>query len=162
NEAGTYPARVPALRTAGERGPARGVRLHGDHLLPVRHALLEAEAADPPPEADVVARAQRERTHGPDALVSITPHEVERADTHAARALGIVREVRAPEGDEGVAEERDERAKENAMRDEPWRKRQMVEALIHGVRQGATERARREDHVRAGEEQPLATPALPT
>ena len=46
------------------------------------------------------------------------------------------------------------------MRDEPWRERQMVEALIHRVRQGATERARREDHVRVGEEQPLATRAL--
>src|SRR2546428_313277 len=47
-------------------------------------------------------------------------------------------------------------AKKDPMRDEAWRERQMVESLLQRVSHRATERVRCEDHVRVGEEQPLA------
>jgi len=113
--------------------------------------LPEAEPAKTPAEAYVVVRAERERAHRTDAVVRRFADEIERPDPHTALAPRVVREVRAPERDEDVAEERDERAQRESARDQTRREREMVEAFAGRIRDGAAERTLSEDDIRVRE-----------
>src|SRR5919201_1713282 len=82
--------------------------------------------------------------------VTAAPSEVERADPDASVALRVIREIRAPQRHERVAEERQERTKERPSADEPRRHRQVIQLLGEGVRDRAAQRALREVDVGVG------------
>src|SRR5439155_437700 len=104
-----FHARVQALFQAGYRRGERRVPLDRHEVVAVQDALPEPEPPETSAEANVIVRTKRERSHRADALVCGSADQIERADTDASRALWVVREVCAPERDECVREEGNER-----------------------------------------------------